>query len=211
MEMILYMGNFMKFEDYRSFIQSFWPSNDECDLVRAKLWQMSTHRFTTKFLNGKLLEVEYNFDPSRKTEDRILINVKCLLPVFGGFVPPVMDKFKTLTELVNFVRMHVHLNMCSNCQHAYCPCHMRNDERHRARAFVKPAVDVCRYRHFHHYCSQHVMHWMIFSLGTLILDRHIGGFCDNVVTEGFLYFLDNTVSFRGLDVHLWGSLTYRVL
>lgn len=211
MELILNMGNFMKFEDYRNFIRSLWPNNDEGELVRTKLWQMSTYRFTTKFLNGKLLEVEYNFDPSRKTEDRILINVEYLLPLFGGLVPPAMNKFSTLTELLYFVRIHIHLNMCSNYRRAYCPCHLRNNERHSAGAFTKPAVNVCRHGHFHHYCSQHVIHWMIFSLGTLIWDRHVGGFCNEDVIEEFLYFLDNIVSFRGLDVHLWGSLMYRVI
>ncbi len=209
LEMILYMAKFMKFEDYRSFIQSLWPNNDECDMVRRELWKLSTYQCETEFLNGNQLQVEYNFDPARRAEDRLLINVDYLLPAIGYSVPPDMDEFINLTNLIDFVRMQLPLNMCSNFQHASCPCHLGNFDEGRAAdaSFVKPALESCEYGHHHHYCQEHVVQWMIFSLGIVIVHQQVGDALDDEVIEGYLYFLNNGVCFQESKVHIWGSIT----
>lgn len=211
LEMILYMAKFMKYQDYRSFIQSLWPNNDECEMVRKELWKLSTYKFEIVFLNGKRLQVEYNFDPARIEEDRLLINVDCLLPAIGYSAPPDMDRFVNLANLTDVVRMQLPLNMCSNFQHASCPCHLGNFDEGRAAdaLFVKPAVDACQYGHHHHYCQEHVAQWMIFSLGIVIVHQQVGDALDDGVIEGYLHFLNNGARFRESEVLIWSSLIIR--
>lgn len=182
------MAKFLKFEDYRSFIQSLRPSNDESEIFREKLWQMSTHRFTAPFSNGKQLEVEYNFDYSRKEEDRILINVDCLLPLFGN-ISPAIDEFASLSELETSIRKNVHLNTCSSHRHATCPCRLENDESEENSEVLKPSLATCECAHFHHHCSEHVIYWLKYFLATAILFRETGK-CSNAYTaEIFLRLL----------------------
>lgn len=90
---MLHLAKFMSFADYQSFIHSLWPADNENDIIPEKMWQLSTFKFVTVFMNGKRLEIENNFDPSKIKEDRILIKLDSLLPMFGSVVPPAMDKF----------------------------------------------------------------------------------------------------------------------
>ncbi|AHY22033.1 repeat element 33 [Diadegma semiclausum ichnovirus] len=211
LEVVFYISKFLKFDDIRSFIQSLWPNGHESDIVQSILWQLSTHRYTTWFINGKQLEIEYNFDPSRVKEERVLVNVNCLLPVFGGIVMPAVEAFTSLRNLKDFVRMHVHVNMCSNCEYASCPCHLRNVDRHdNYELFRHQLIDTCNYRHFHHYCSQHVSHWLAFVMDYCIPLQQAGESMDADGIEGYLHFLGNKVSFEGSDVlHLGDSLVLR--
>ncbi|XP_046415809.1 uncharacterized protein LOC124177470 [Neodiprion fabricii] len=68
LDTVLYMGKFMDFQDYKKFILSLYPNNIVSDLIQKKLWQLSTHRTGTIFINGKPIVIEYNFDPSRLRE-----------------------------------------------------------------------------------------------------------------------------------------------
>lgn len=211
MEVVFYITKFLKFEDLRSFIQSLWPDSHDSDIVRGIVWQLSTHKCTTWFINGKELKIEYNFNPTRVEEERVLVNVNCLLPVFGGIIMPAMEQFTSLTKVQDFVRMHVHVNMCSNCEHASCPCHLRNVERDGNYEPIRDQLmDTCNYNHFHHYCSQHVLHWLAYVLNFLIPLRRAGECIDDDSVNGFLHFLGQTVSFEGLNVvHLGDSLALR--
>lgn len=194
LDIILYLAGYLKFEDYRNFVRAFWPANDECDIVRNKLWQLSTHKIAVTFLNGKRLEIEYNFDASRAKQRRILFNVKTLLPVFGGVVPPRTDQFLSAPKLENFIRMHVHLNMCSGRQYAACLCHQLKQCYTYIRVpIVKPPEIACKYGHFHHYCSQHVRSWLDFYLTPNVLLREMPNLFDEDMSESFLLFLSDTV------------------
>lgn len=193
LDIILYLAGYLKFEDYRNFVRSFWPANDECDIVRNKLWQLSTHKIAVKFLNGEHLKIEYNFDASRAIQHRILFNVKTLLPVFGWVVPPGTDRFLSAPKLQNFIRMHVHLNMCSGRQYAACPCHKLKCSTYTGVRIVKPPEIVCKYGHFHHYCSQHVRSWLDFYLTPNVLLREMPNLFDEDMVENVLLFISNTV------------------
>lgn len=193
LDIILYLAGYMKFEDYRNFVRSFWPANDECDSVRNKLLQLSTHKTAVTFLNGKRLKIEYNFDASRDKHYRILFNVETLLPVFGWVVPPGTDKFLAVPRLQNFIRMHVHMNMCSGRQFAACLCHQLKCNTHTGVPIVKPPEIACKYGHFHHYCSQHVTNWLNFYLTPNVLLREMPSLFDEDMAESFLLFISNTV------------------
>lgn len=193
LDIILYLGEFLRFEDYRNFVRSFWPADDACDLVQNKLWQMSTHKIAVPFLNKKRLNIEYNFDASRKKEHRILFNVKTLLPVFGGVVPPGTDRFLGALRLQNFIRMHVHLNMCAGRQYAACLCHQLKYDTYTGVNIAKPPEVACNYGHFHHYCSQHVRNWLDFCLTPNVLLREMPSLFDNDMADSFLLFMSHTV------------------
>lgn len=130
LEVLFYMTEFLKCEDIRSFIESLWPNSHESKIFQGILWQRSTQKCTTWFIHGKQLKIEYNFDPSRVKEERVLMNVTNLSPGFGDIIMPAMEEFTSLTKVQNFVRIHVHLNMSSNCEHASCPCCLRKVERY---------------------------------------------------------------------------------
>lgn len=205
------MANFLCFEDYRCFIRSLWPHGNESDDVREKLWQLSTYQCASMFINGKPLTIEYNFDSSRIKEDRILINYDSLLPVFGGIVPPAIDKFQGVPKLRRFVKMHVHLDMCSEGERAYCPCNLVNEDGRGYEVFVKPPVDACEYGHFHHYCSQHVSNWLNILEKTLITFRQMQEFFDEDIVKAFVLSLDDAVYVRGIEMRRRGPLLYRVV
>lgn len=211
LELVFYITKFLKFDDMRSFIQSLWPNGHESDIVRRILWQLSTHRCTTWFINGKQFKIEYNFDPSRVKEERVLVNVNCLLPVFGGIVMPAVEEFTSLTNLKDLVRMHLHVNMCSNYEYASCPCHLRNvSRRNNYEPFRHQLTDTCNCRHFHHYCSQHVSYWLDFVIDFCIPLWQAGESIDDDCIDGYLHFLGHEVSFKALDVvHLGDSLLFR--
>lgn len=60
------------------------------------------------------LSIEFNYDPWREIQDCIIINVEALTPIFGRIMPPAVEKFTSVSKIENFVRMHVHLNTCSD-------------------------------------------------------------------------------------------------
>lgn len=196
LEMILYMAEFLNFEDYRSFIQALWPNGDESDIVREKLWKLSTHTFEATFLNGRRLDIEYNFDPARTKRNRVLINLDHLSPIFGGTMPSATDKFINISELYNFVEKEVHLNTCSNHQRACCPCHLRHGAEKFYGLFMKPSVDECERGHFHHFCWEHVISWLNQYLYTSILLQESKKLFDEEIAEQYSYFPEHIDYFQ---------------
>lgn len=154
LEIIFKIGESLELADYRNFLQALWPKNDVNDVDPRRLWKLTTHQFTTTFCNGKKLRVEYNLDPWREEEERILINVNDILPLFHGLVPPGVSEFTSISNLFNFAKTNVHLDACLDYQHASCRCYLQNDDDLRMdRPFIKPNVGDCENHHFHHYCA----------------------------------------------------------
>ncbi len=210
-DIIIYMGKFLHFEDYRNFIRSIWPNNGESESIRAKLWLMSTYRKKTTFMNGKRLEVEYNFDDSRRGEDRFLINVDYLLPIFNRVPAELNGKFTSVSNLRNFVRTQVNMNKCSEYGKAFCPCHLINKEGRGWETFVKPREDTCRYGHFQHYCSYHVIHWLNVFKNTTIQLHQKSEFMSEQLAESSLLLLDDHVYVRGVEMRWRGPLLIRMV
>lgn len=211
-DVIVYMAKFMSFADYRSIIRSLWPAHNESYIIRNTLWKLSTYKCETKFINGKELEIEYNFDPTRSKENRILINIESLLPVFGGIVSTTMEKFASMSKLENFIKMHVQVDMCSDRRYASCPCHLVNDGGLGCKEFVKSSAYVCEHGHFHHYCAKHIESWLkIFINNTIELHQTGMTLCCKHAVESSILSLDDIVFLRGVDMHLRGGLLYKLL
>ncbi|AHY21937.1 repeat element 3 [Diadegma semiclausum ichnovirus] len=207
MDVILHIASFTNAVDYKNFVRALWPDREgsyDHD-VQVKLWQLSTHRFTTPFINGKPLEIEYNFDPDRKS-DAILINSDCLRPVFGWLQPPGDDQFLRVSRLKQFASTNIHLNQCSRSRYASCPCG-ENIDNHTARSFLKPQMSTCNKQHFHHYCSYHVNYWFN-TVVSSILHIQQNSVYDKDATENFISFLDTKVFFSGCKMQIVDSLLF---
>lgn len=211
LRVIVSMARCLTFVDYHSFVKSIWPDEIPSKTVRTKLWRMSTRKITTKFINKEPIEIQYNYDPARIEEDRILINTEYLLPVFGGLVASVPKKFTSLTKITNFVQSAVKLNVCSGHLYACCPCHLTNFDRHSATAFVKLPATACVLKHFHHYCSNHVNYWFNCFLDPTIRSLEGEESFDEDAAEKVLLFLDNMVYFRGNEMQLRSSRLYKLI
>lgn len=122
-DIILHSSGFLKFEDYRKLVRALWPDGNEDVTVRKKLWQLSTRSIRVEFCNGRLLKVEYNYDPERKREHRILINVENLLPTFGGVVPPASWEFVSVSQLNRFIKRQIFFS-----QYQLARCAFQNEE-----------------------------------------------------------------------------------
>lgn len=192
----LCLSEFLRFAEFRSLVKSVWPNNDEGDIIRSRMWQLSTHIAKIPFINGKQLSIEFNYNPWRKNQECILINVKTLLPIFGRIMPSAVEKFISVSQIENYVKMHVHLNMCSDYRHRSCSCHLKNYNPNEARAFAKPSFDACRFGHFHHYCSEHVSHWLKFFLNPLLMAKEENTSPDEDDIQNYLFFSSNV---------LWGT------
>ncbi len=182
-DIILYMSKFLSFEDYKSFIQACWPNGDEDDTIRAKLWQLSTHKFKAEFLNGKQLEIEYNFDSTRTKENRILINLDSLSPVFAGTAVPVVHKFTSVSKLNKYLKKHVHLTKCLN---------------HRR--------DRCDRRHVYHECWKNVVRWLTGCLQTLILLQEAKRLFSDNITYQYSIVPDDIVHYQTDKRETWKFL-----
>lgn len=203
---ILQVADHLDFEGYQRFIEKLLHNTYVHPEIQAQLWRMSTHQFTATFLNGKPLVIRYNYDFSRSEDARVLFDVYYLVPVLGGLVPPTLSRFASASQIHNFVKKHVHLNLCADREHASCPCHLGNDQA-QVRAFVQPAVDACHDGCFHHYCSQHVGYWLQLYLLQVVLirERRSSSTDDRAAAESFLVFLSKTVYFREFNVQLRDS------
>lgn len=212
LDVIVYMAKFLSFLDYKSFIVSLWPNYIKSDIIQKTLRKLSTYKCETIFIDGAQLKIEYNFDPTRPKENRILINIDSLLPVFGGIVSTTMDKFASISELKNVIRMHVHVNMCSDGRYASCACHLVNDDGQGSEEFVKCLVRACEHGHSHHYCSKHVESWLKIIENNCI-QLHEPGMtlpCEDTA-ESSIRSLDDIVFLRGVDMYLRGPLLYKLL
>lgn len=198
-DVMIYMAKFFCFVDFRNLVHTLWPNNDADKLVKAKLWEMSTHTFTATFINGQRLNIEYNFDSSRPQEDRVLINVLTLLPIFGGVMPPTSPKFTSVWRLKNFILTHVNMNRCSEGKFASCSCETQPGVSQAVRASSNRSVVYCEYNHFHHFCANHVIHWLCFFLNISLAQRDEVGFFDPSTAIGFLHFLNRSIHFRNTN------------
>ncbi len=107
-DIIVYLSNFLRFEDFRNFLRALSPNGNEHEFLQPEhLWRLSTHKFTATFLNGKSLEIEYNFDPERTREKWVLVKVESLSPVIGEVVSPDQGYFRKFiqhAELFGYIR-----------------------------------------------------------------------------------------------------------
>lgn len=202
-EIIFKIGKSLEVSDYRNFLQALWPKNDVNHIDPQRLWKLTTHQFTTTFCNGKELRVEYNWDPWREEDEQILINVNDMLPLFNGLLPPGVNEFTSISNLVNFARTTIHLEPCSDYRYASCQCHSGNDEDLTTdRPFVKPEVGDCENGHFHHYCSDHLADWLEFFLATSVLIRETGKCRDLETGNAFLIILSYISYVQGANVQV---------
>ncbi|BAF45743.1 repeat element protein-d11.1 [Ichnoviriform fugitivi] len=168
-------------------LKRFTSNNDKHNSIAKKLSAASSIRsITATFFNGKQLEIQYTFDPSKTKGDRLLIAMNCLSPVFSGFVSQGISEFASISEIIRLTNMHVHLNVCSDCEYASCPCHLRSSFQERYEKFEKPQVEECEYQHFHHYCSEHVASWFENYLSILILFKASRRLFNKEIVEMFL-------------------------
>lgn len=151
---ILHISGFLNFEDYRNFVRALWPHGDENDSVRKKLWQLSTGTICIEFCNGQLLKVEYNYNPERKEEDCILINVENLLPAFGRVVPPGNWKFVSVSQLNRFIKRQIFFSKYPLARGAF-----RNKEATSYTCIWYTHTSEER-RHSHHLLWKHVYWWV---------------------------------------------------
>lgn len=194
--LMLYIAEYLSFVDFRNLVHALWPKNDADKKVKTKIWEMSIRTFTTTFINGQFLDIEYSFDSSRPRENRVLINALTLLPIFGGVVPPEAHQFKSVWSLRDFILTHVKLNRCSDGKFASCSCEMQPGGSQAVRASSSRSRDYCAYNHFHHFCANHVIHWLCYFLNISLAQRDENGFFDPSTTAGYLNFLCRSIHFR---------------
>lgn len=207
-DLIVYLGNFMKFKDYVTFIRVLWPNHDEDETVRAKLWRMSTHRLRCMFLNGKYLEIEYNYDHTKEYMEDILVNVNTLLPVFGGLVPRGMKTFVHPWRFHKFVTKELRLNECCGHVYASCPCHLDIDSA--AAGEYEPLADNgCTEGHFHHFCEKHVSTWILTYLLDTITDS-AGGPVNEEFYRKRAGLLGNVIYFQGTKIQERSNRSFSV-
>lgn len=201
LEIIFKIGKSLEFPDYRNFLQALWPKNDVNQIDPRRLWNLTTHEFTTTFWNGKELPVKYNWDPWRGEDEQILINVNDMVPLFAEHLPPGVRGFTSISNLVNFARTTVHLEVCSEYRYASCRCHLANDADLMMNGpFVQPEVGDCGDRHFHHWCSDHLADWIEFFLATSIVLCETGECRDERTARIFSDILLYITNIRGANV-----------
>lgn len=162
-DIFLYMSQFLEFEDYRNLIEAFWPDGGEDELIRQRLWKLSTRICSVNFYNEKELKVEYNYDPKRSKEDRILLNVETLVPIAGPIFPTDTDDqlWMSPSELIDIVSTRYNMDKCSEYRYADCDCCERlYDIDTYPETFGELSGTECPYGHFHHYCIRHVSWWL---------------------------------------------------
>lgn len=123
-DIFLYMSQFLEFEDYRNLIEAFWPDGGEDELIRQRLWKLSTRICSVNFYDEIELKVEYNYDPKRSKKDRILLNVETLVPIAGPIFPTDMDDqlWMSPSELIDIVLTRYNMDKCSEYRYADCDC-----------------------------------------------------------------------------------------
>lgn len=205
-DLIIYLGNFMESKDSASSKRRLSPNHDEGASIPAKLRKESTDLLRIEFLNGKHLDIEYKFEHTKtnkkEKKKRVLINVNTLLPVLGGRLPPDTETFVDVKKVNAFVETYVHLNKCNDQRYASCPCHLDVDPEIAAK--FEPSPDnACAAGHFHHFCFQHVNHWLSETLEVSIEDLGKGVSYDESLTSELNDVLATCVYFRkGVEMFL---------
>lgn len=111
------------------------------------------YEFTNEFCNGQLLVVEYNYDPERKREDRILINVENLLPTVGGVVPASWE-FVSVSKLKGFIKRRI---FYSKYPSARCAFQNEEDTSYTCIWYTHTSEER---RHSHPLLWRHI-HWWV--------------------------------------------------
>lgn len=170
-DIFLYMSKFLEFEDYRNLIEAHWPDGGEDELIRRRLWKLSTGTYSTSFFNGKELQVEFSYDAKRPKEDRILLNVETLLPITGPIFSTDTDDqlWMNPSQLSDIVFTRYDMDKCSEYRYANCDCcqQLRNTLEY-PETFAKLSGTECPHGHFHHYCIHHISWWLTSYLRTSI-------------------------------------------
>ncbi len=138
---------------------------------------LSTNIFPATFLNGKQIDVEYNYDRTRPREQRVQISIQGLLPVFGGSMPPDGRRFVSVFDVEDILKSSPGLHQCGDG--IYTPCSNLDAE-------LQVEENTCPFQHFHHYCPIHVNAWFKWYLPRVITLRE-GDFPELVTLEDSQY------------------------
>lgn len=128
-EIILHIGSFLGFEDFRRFVRGIYPNGEGEKLFHQELCKLSTRKFEARFFDQRLIEVVYNYDPERTIEDRIHVEVESLLPILEGIELPTNDGFISIYTMDKFFKTHFfRINDCGGNGWAYGHCDRCNCE-----------------------------------------------------------------------------------
>lgn len=145
------------------FISAMLRNDKEAGTSQEQLGQLSRRKFEATFLNGKEIEVEYDYDPGRLHRDRVKINLQDLLRVFGGItMPPDGRKFVSTFDAEDCLKTNPNLHECSGGTFIHCS---------HFDAELEKEGDMSPCDHFHHYSPRHVDAWFKFYLTTAIMLR----------------------------------------
>lgn len=147
-----------------SFFSATLRDGNEAGTYQELLGQlMSTRNVKATFLNGKEIEVEYDYDPERLHRDRVKIHVRDLLRVFGGItMPPDGSEFVSTFDAEKYLKTNPELHECLGSTSICCSHLGADSEREK---------DMSQCDHFHHYSPQHVDAWFKFYLTVAIMLR----------------------------------------
>ncbi|CAH4034271.1 unnamed protein product [Pieris brassicae] len=180
LDIILYLSKFLNFEDFASV-----PMAMKGTLFKQH-YGVSLLTSSKPHFRKRLPILVYKFDAARIKEERVLIDSE--LPVFGGILPQALEGFRSIPELHKFIEIHVHVNLCSEGRHAFCPCHLLYDDDEDAfGGLVKPPVDECEDGH-QLYCPQHVTSWLNQYLKSAILLRESKELFNEDIAERYSFF-----------------------
>ncbi len=149
-EVIFHLSKFLQFGDFRNFIKATWPKGEEDETFQQRLWQLSSRKFVAKFLDRTEIEVLYHYDVDKVQDDRVKIELKSVLPILGGVMPPCGNKFVSLGAIRNYLETNMTMHLCDGGKHSPCV------------NFVESSTakeHVCDQKHYHHYCPHHVYWW----------------------------------------------------
>ncbi|ULM71609.1 repeat element 10 protein [Diadegma fenestrale ichnovirus] len=165
-DIILYMSEFMNFQDYKNFILALWPNGGKDHAISAKLWRLSTYKYNEEFCNKKNFYIEFNYDPARTREDRLLINVESLIPAFDGISLPVDAKFLSVPRLNKFIIKQIRSTKTLRPQPA------ASNAQHTSYRCTWYTHTLEERSHSHHLIWKHV-YWWLNEHVTVRMLRHV--------------------------------------
>lgn len=177
-------------------MQKLRTGHQKTSIREGILCNLPIHNLDAKFLDQTLLKIQYVFDPTRRNQDYVLVKVDNLLPIFGGATPSTTEGFSSIMELCYFVKRKVHLDECENFHHASCPCHLMREDQELPDFVVKPSVNMCEHQHFHHFCWEHVVSWLLNYLALVILLEESKQHFDEEIAYLYSMFPDDIAYFQ---------------
>ncbi len=160
-EIIFHLSHFLEFQDFRNFVRAMWPQwRRRRHFQRKTTGNFQHERLLLLFLNGKTIEVEYNYDRERFLEDRVKINLQSMLPILGEVELPDGNEFVNTLTMKEFLYKNVKLHKCEQGIYSSCGVVAVDlDEEER---------DVCPHHHFHHHRPRHINRWLREYLSPMI-------------------------------------------